>query len=327
MATTHVPTNTARETTAAAAAFLPTLGADKLERATLDFEDSDERTFWHYTPIKRKGLIRGDMDGAQLEAAEGLLASGLSEEGLRQARAIIHLEPVLGRLEGDDGIERFDRTSDLYYWSVFGEPRGVRPWGWRVEGHHLSLHYTIGNGETVSATPSFFGANPAEVRSGPDKGLRILRDEEELGRELLLNLDRQQRDRATLYPVAPADLITRASRRVEIDQPAGLPADAMSDRQRQILLSLIMTYVEKKPDDMARIAMKRIQDGFGDIHFGWAGSEHRWQGHYYRIHGPACFIEYDNTQNGANHIHSVWRDVEGDFGYDALGAHYAQHHH
>ena len=321
-----VASRTAGRTAHAATSFLDTLTPEQRQRATFDFT-SEVRQNWHYVPRPRNGLARGDMDGAQLEAADALMASSLSLIGLDKSRAIIQHELILGAIESGTGATRLDRSPDLYLFSVFGAPGGDEPWGWRVEGHHLSLNITIVNGELISATPSFFGANPAQIQHGPDKGLRILRLEEDLARELYRSLEQRQSEMAVIYPVAPPDLITRASRRVEVSQRAGLPAHLMSADQRELLMSLLKLYIERMPADVARNALRRVEDdGVGEITFAWAGSQHERQGHYYRLHGPSFFVEYDNTQDMANHIHAVWRDIDDDFGTDLLRDHYLQHH-
>ena len=310
----------------AASAFLETLSHEQRLRIGFSF-DSDERGNWHYVPMPRNGLPRGDLDQRQIEASEELIASSMSGRALKQTLAIFEHELILGRIEGSQGTTWFDRDPGLYYFSVFGDPAGEEPWGWRVEGHHVSLNLTIAGGEVVSPTPCFLGANPAEVRHGPAKGLRILTDEEDLARRLLLSLDPLQRGRAVIYPVAPREFVSRAGRRVEIDRRAGLPASLMSADQREALMSLVRVYVTRKPYDIAGKALKKIEDqGVGEILFAWAGSEHRGQCHYYRLHGPSFFVEYDNTQDMANHIHSVWRDTEDDFGYDPLRLHYEASH-
>ncbi len=318
---------TARAMTEAAKAFLPTLSPELRGQASFDFE-SDERRKWHYIPKVRGGVKRGQMDGAQLEAADALMASGLSRVGFEKARAIIAHESILGRVEALEGGSRFDRDPGLYYQAVFGDPSSGAPWGWRAEGHHLSLNYAVVDGEMVASTPSFFGANPAEVKSGPETGLRILKDEEDAARELLLSLDAEQRESAAIYPVTPSDIITRASARVEIGEAAGLPGESMTSDQRETLVRLIRLYVDKQSAELAANAMARIESagGIGAVHFAWAGSQHRGQPHYYRLHGPTFFVEYDNIQNMANHVHSVWRDPEHDFGFDLLKAHYKRHH-
>ena len=326
MATASVASETARDMARAADAFLATLAPQERAKATFDFDSSDRQN-WHYIPRDRQGLSRGEMTAAQLKAADALIASGLSSRGYKQTRAIIDLELILREIEGRRGVIRFDRNPDLYYFRVFGSPGGAEPWGWSVEGHHVSLNFTVVNGEIISPTPSFFGANPAEVKSGPHKGLRILKDEEEFARGLLLSLEPEQRRSAVIYPTAPADLITRASRRVEIEKPAGLAAQLMSGDQRESLMSLIKVYVERKTLDVVAKALRKIEDdGVNNIHFAWAGSEFPGQGHYYRIHGPSLFVEYDKTQDNADHIHSVWRDINGDFAAGLLQEHYQSHH-
>ena len=326
MATAHVAARTAAEIAKAATAFLDTLGPEQRSTATFDFE-SDERENWHYVPRPRAGLARSEMNRPQLEAANALIATSLSEMGLRKSLEIINLETILGRIEGGEGVSRFDRDPGLYYYSVFGGPGSREPWGWQVDGHHLSLNFTVVNGEIVSATPSFFGANPAEVKQGPEKGLRVLEDEEDVARALFLSLDAGQTERATLYADAPADIITKADRRAEIRDRVGLPAEAMNADQRQLLMSLVKVYVDRKAEEVAGNAMRKLEEqGVSGIHFGWAGGVRRGEGHYYRVHGPSFLVEYDNTQNIANHVHSVWRDVDDDFGADVLRVHYMEHH-
>ena len=250
----------AKAMTEAAEAFLPSLSPELRASAAFDF-DSTERHTWHYIPKVRGGAMRGRMDEAQLDAADRLMASGLSRAGFEKAKAIIAHESILDRIEEATGGTRFDRSPGRYYHALFGDPSGDAPWGWRTEGHHLSLNYTIVDGGTVASTPSFFGANPAEVKSGPEKGLRILSDEEDTARELLLSLDDQQHARANIYPVTPADIISRASPRVEVGHQAGLPAESMTGDQREILMRLIGLYVDKHADDLAANAMARIEAG------------------------------------------------------------------
>ena len=325
MATAPVASKTAREIAGAANDFLAALTPEQRGKATFDFS-SDERQNWHYVPRPRKGLPRGDMEEAQLEAADALMARSLSAAGFKRSLDIMQLEVILGRVEGGEGSERFDRDPGLYFFSIFGVP-GDEAWGWQVDGHHLSLNFTVVNGEIISPTPSFFGANPAEVKGGPQKGLRTLVAEEDVARELFLSLDSGQRSRALIYPVVPRDIITRASRRVEIAEQVGIPAELMSADQKNLLMSLLKVYIERKPEEIAGNALRKVEEeGLNNIFFGWAGSEHRNQGHYYRVHGPSFFVEYDNTQNMANHIHSVWRDIEDDFGFDVLRSHYNEHH-
>ncbi len=310
----------------AARAFLATLDGPRAERAVYPF-DAAERGNWHYVPRARNGLARRDMDGAQLEASEALVRAGTSGPGASKALAIMENEAVLGEIEASVGQLWHDRDPGLYFFTVFGDPGGGEPWGWRVEGHHVSLNYSVFGDELVAVTPSFLGCNRAEVLHGPHRGQRILPDEEELGRALFTSLDGEQRRRAVIYPVTPREFFTRASRRVEIATPLGLSASLMGADQRDRLMRLIRVYTERKPADVARQALAKIEsEGIENIAFGWAGSTFRFQPHYYRLHGPAFFAEYDNTQDNANHIHSVWRDIDGDFGEDLLARHYAEAH-
>lgn len=310
----------------AAQAFVRSLDPDRRAVAVFTF-DSDERENWHYIPRPRAGLKRGDMTQKQLDDADALTAASLSVAGIRKARSIMAHETILGDLETSAGTLRFDRSPGLYHFSVFGQPGGSDPWGWQVDGHHLSLNTTIVEGKKISVTPSFFGANPAVVPRGPHKGLRILPEEEDAGRSLLESLDAEQIYQCTIYPAAPPDIITRASRRARIGPAVGLPASAMTDDQRERLVRLIEVYLKRSPEDTAAEQMRKIHDaGLQSVRFGWAGSRYRGQAHYYRVHGPTFLIEYDNTQDRANHIHSVWRDMEGDFGADLLREHYREAH-
>ena len=314
----------------AAKAFLSTLTPEQRAKTTIDF-GSDERRDWHFFPKEdlereREGLTRGEMNGEQLEAADGLIAASLSERGHRQTTAIIENEVRLGEIERSEGFLRYNRDPGLYYLRVFGDPGGG-PWGWSLEGHHLSMNFTVVDGEIVAPTPSFFGANPAEVKHGPDKGLRILTAEEDLARGLLLSLSPDLRSRVLVSPVAPGELRMTQGPRVEVGSPVGLVAGLMTADQRDTLMSLIKVYVERKPEEVANHVIRKIErEGVGKIHFAWSGGEQRGQRHHYRIHGSSFFVEYDNTQSNGNHIHSVWRDIGDDFGIDLLREHYRRHH-
>ena len=324
MSATYAALDTARRMTEAATRFLETLDAKREALASFPF-DSDVRQDWHYVPRSRVGLPRGRMDGAQLESAHALMASGLSAVGARKAEQIIRHESILGRIEGDSA--QFLRDPGLYFFNIFGRPGADDSWGWRVEGHHLSLNYTFDGGELQSPTPSFFGANPAEVPDGPEKGLRILETEEELGRDLFMSLNEEHRARAVVYADAPRDMITRADREVALGDPVGLPASAMTADQRDKLMTLVRVYLDKNSEELRARALRKIEaEGVDGIFFAWAGGEQRRQGHYYRLHGPSFFVEYDNVQNDANHIHSVWRDIDCDFGRDLLREHYEHAH-
>lgn len=299
--------------------FLAALDADQRARAVFAFEDQ-ERFNWHIIPRARKGLPLKEMNPAQRELAMALLRSGTGRTGYTRVETIISLESVLRELERGTGPVR---DSELYYFSIFGEPAARSRWGWRFEGHHVSINFTIVNGAMVVTVPAVFGANPAEVRQGPRSGLRALAGEEDRGRELIQALDERQRAAAIFDKVAPRDILTLATLKADPLSPAGVAASAMTAAQRKLLQNLIDVYLSRMPEDVAQERMKKIRaSGLGKIHFAWAGEIEPRKPHYYRVQGPTFLIEYDNTQNDANHIHSGWRDFDGDFGRDLLREHY-----
>ena len=309
----------------AVADLLACLDEDQWSAACMDFGDNEERTNWHYVPRPRSGLSLKDMDENQRALAEQILNSGLSVSAATTAQTIIDLEPILGTIEGSTG--KFTRDPVLYFVSIFGQP-GSDQWGWRFEGHHLSVNYTIVDNRWISATPLFFGANPALVRHGESEGLRALANEEDIARELLSDLDGAQRRQAIISIDAPPDIITRNSvsvgSQVEVE---GLAATDMNDSQRQGLRRLVEVYVQRLPQPLARAEMADLEKAeFSSTRFAWAGAPERGAGHYYRVQGGFFLAEYDNTQNNANHIHAVWRNTSNDFGADLLKNHYQRSH-
>ncbi len=309
--------------------FLETLSSELRSKAHFDFEDL-ERLRWHYVPqemFARNGLCLGDLNDRQREAALALMASGLSRSGMGKATRIMNLETILGELERTAGAAHYVRDPALYYISVYGDPARRSSWGWRAEGHHVSLNFTIVNREWIAPNPFFFGANPAEVRSGSDQGLRILAAEEDLARSLLTSLTADQKSRALISPQAPADILTRALPQVQPEAAQGLPAESMATEQRRVLDELIHAYIGRLPEELAGVEMTRLrQADLNDVHFAWAGDDRPGMPHYYRLHGCFFLVEYDNTQNNANHIHTVWRDLEDDFGMDLLRLHHELGH-
>ena len=320
---------TANRMKAACERFLESLTPALLKSVLFDF-DSKERQRWHYVPremFDRKGVPLKEMTEKQRRAAFGLIESGLSKTGFEKAKAIIDLETILDEIEKSRGWGGLSRDPELYYISIFGDPTSSSPWSWRAEGHHLSLHFTIVKQNHVSNYPFFFGANPAQVHHGPKRGLRILSSEEELARTLLTSFSGRQKQKSIIHPVAPADILTRAAPKVSFDTVEGLAMDSMEIEQRELLVDLVHVYVDRLPDDLAKIEMNNLKrSGFKDIHFAWAGGQKQGEKHYYRLHGPTLFIEYDNTQDNANHIHTVWRHLEDDFGMDLLNLHYKNGH-
>ncbi|GAB4112530.1 MAG: DUF3500 domain-containing protein [Acidobacteriota bacterium] len=318
--------------------LIASLTPEQRQEALFRFED-DERFFWHYVPSDdipgmyhrpRRGLTLKEMTPAQRALAAALLSAGLSQRGFIKATTIMSLEDILRVLEKDT---RGRRDPEKYHFSIFGEPVPNGTWAYRIEGHHVSLHFTIVNGEAV-ANPMFFGSNPAEVREGPHRGLRVLAAEEDKARALLESLDPVQRERAVVSRKAYPDILTEQSRRAALDgQPSGIQASELTPGQRRLLDDLIHEYVENVPAELAEQRRQRVASVGNQIWFAWAGELERNRPHYYRVQAPGFLIEYDNTQNNANHIHSVWRDFEDDFGVDLLQQHYRTapaahgHHH
>jgi hypothetical protein len=302
--------------------FLAALDSNQRGKATFPF-DAEERMNWHFIPKERRGLPLREMTPYQKHLASALLAAGLSQTGYIKAVTIMSLEDVLKIMENDSG-ER--RNPEKYYFSVFGTPSDSGAWGYRVEGHHLSQNYTVVNGKVIDG-PSFFGANPAEVRQGPRKGLRTLAGEDDLGIELIHTLDEQQLKVAIVDPTAYEDILTAASRKAALQgQPSGLSASKMNASQFDALMRLIEEYARNVPDELAEGRVSQINKAGRNIYFAWSGGVNRDDPHYYRVQTPSFLIELDDTQDNANHIHSVWRDFTGDFGEDLLQLHYQVSH-
>jgi hypothetical protein len=303
--------------------FLAALGPDQRAKATFKFDD-DERMNWHFIPKERKGLPLREMTPYQKHLASALLSAGLSQTGYIKAVTIMSLEDVLRIIENDSG-ER--RNPEKYYFSVFGTPSLQDAWGYRVEGHHVSQNYTIVNGEVIDG-PSFFGANPAEVRQGPRKGLRTLAGEDDLGFAVIQSLNLPQRKIAIVEPTAYKDILTMASRKAALaGQPSGLSASKMNAKQFDAVMNLMQEYARNVPGQLAERREQQIRKAGQDIFFAWSGGIDQGDPHYYRVQTASFLIELDDTQDKANHIHSVWRDFGGDFGVDLLTLHYKSGHH
>ena len=310
----------------ACANFLRSLSPDQRAKATYQYMDG-ERFFWYYPPLNRHGLPLLEMDAGQRKLAYAIMASGLTDTSYEQAKLIIEHEDVLGPLEKEQNNVTFLRDTERYYFTVFGEPGGQDPWGWRVEGHHVCLNYSIWGDKVISVTPFFFGANPAEVRKGPKTGLRILGNREDLAFELMDSLDSGQRSKALIYDEAPSDILTYNSTKVSLPREEGLPAARMSGTQKEVLMSLLTDYVSQVRSDVSQEKLNAFkEEGIDHIHLAWAGPVEKGKAHYYRLHGGNFVVEFDNRQDGANHIHSVMRDVENDFAADVLRDHLVLYH-
>lgn len=337
----------------AASAFLDSLAPEQRAKASFAFEGVDERTSWAYFPRGHHGLPLLEMDECQQKRAHTLIASSLSRHAYGKVTTIMGLESVLNDIEGRllDAL----RDPGRYFVSIFAAPGGER-WGWRLEGHHVCLNFTIAGGELVSPTPIFLGANPAELRHGETPVVRPCGEEEDIARELLASLDAGQRRDAVICDVAPPDFVLmnlplvpdtclpgdapalpiiqqqfdrmtaeqREALRFDVAAPSGLATARMTAAQRELLRRLVDVYVERLPEALAQLEREKIAlDG---VHFAWAGDERSRRPHYYRLQGRSLLVEYDNTQDGANHAHAVWRNPNRDFGRDVLRLHLGQDH-
>lgn len=314
---------TAANMVRAADALLRALSPEQLQSASFAFE-SDERLNWHYVPRSRAGLPLKAMSEDQRQLALRFLKAGLSQAGYLKATNIMSLEAVLREIET---WNRLGRDPQKYFFSFFGHPSETGTWGWRVEGHHLSLNMTIVAGHLFATAPRFLGANPAEVAQGDLKGLRTLFKEEDLARELIKSLDQEHQKKAVFRHQAYREIVTGSDEQVSPLDMAGISAAELNPAHKDLLIRLIDEYVSAMPPEIARQRMDAIRrSGLDHTYFGWAGDTAPGRPHYYRIQGPSFLIEYDNVQNNANHIHTVWRDFGGDFGRDLLREHYIKAH-
>jgi len=343
----------------AASVWLDALEPGQRAKAALDFDDVEERTSWAYFPRMTKGLPLLELDPRQQKLAHSLVAASLSFPAYAKVTTVMACESLVNLLEGGR-VDAF-RDPRRYFLAVFGSPDDDR-WGWRFEGHHVVLNFTLAGGEVVSPTPIFIGAQPAEVTHGHATVLRPCAEEEDAARELLGSLDADRRRQAVIYEAAPPDFVLmnapvvpqtavpgdidappllanivaearampaeqREALRFERARPRGLPASAMDASQQKLLAELIGVYVERLPEPLAGIERERIERlGIEGVHFAWAGETERRRPHYYRLQGPSFLVEYDNTQNDVNHLHSVWRDPDRDFGGDLLRQHVRREH-
>jgi hypothetical protein len=316
-------TNSASLMTTTAKQFLVSLTPEQKAVAMFPLNDT-ERYRWFYTPVPRKGLALREMSPYQQRLASALLAAGLSQTGYIKAVTIMSLDQVLLVMEKASPEYR---NPEKYYFSIFGEPSDTEPWGYRIDGHHLSQNYTVVKGKAVDA-PSFFGSNPAEVREGPRAGLRVLAAEEDLGRDLVTSLDPEQRKVAIVEEKAPGDILTTNTRKAALEgRPSGLVASKMTSQQFEKLRALIDEYAGNVPAQMQQARQEQVRQAGKNIYFAWLGGINPGDPHYYRVQTSAFLIEFDDTQDHANHIHSVWRDFSGDWGEDLLQEHYQQSHH
>ena len=319
---------TAQAMAQAASRFVESLGPAQREAATFPFA-GDERYSWNYRPTPRNGLRLMNMTKEQQDLALALVDTGTSTRASEQVRWIMKLDDILREHERAEGrVFQGWRDAEYYWFSIFGTPGGTAPWGWRAGGHHIGLHFTIVGGDMVSSVPFFLGANPSQVRIGEHAGKRALPEEEDLPRALVQSLEGADRAKAVFDEIAPADILTDAYRSLNrFVLPRGLSYGAMSGEQRDKLVGIIKHYIGRANDEIAGQEWDKVERaGLDGITFAWGGPVQKGEGHYYAIQGPTFIVEYDNTQNDSNHIHSVWRTFDGDWGEDILAQHYAEAH-
>ena len=289
--------------------------------------DEMNRYDWHFVPppqSPRTGVPLKDLDSIQKVLVKRLLHGFLSDKGFDKTNRIMDLEYVLMVLEPKNKA----RIPENYFVSIYGMPGKDDVWAWKFTGHHLALNFTVIK-DKIAVAPFFFGANPGTVKEGPKQGFRALKDEEDVGFELLDLLDANQKSKAIFTTKAFPDIITFNSPQVKPLEDLGLLASEMTVAQKIILEKIIGTYLASMPDKIAKFRKKKIMtEDIDTIRFGWAGATKIGEGHYYRVQGKTFLIEFDNTQNNANHIHAVWRDFDGgDYGMDLIKAHYQQADH
>lgn len=306
--------------------FLQQLSPPLREKGQFEFKDA-ERFNWHFVPRSRNGIALRDLTDAQRQTVHSMLKNALSAQGYQKASEIVNLENVLRKVEGRGDTDRY-RDPLNYYVTIFGTPGTAAPWSWRFEGHHVALNFTTINSVLESSTPSFFGSNPGIVRDGPERGKQILKEESQRGFELVNALTPEQISRAVISEEALPEIVSFNSREASALSPGGLSYREMSDAQQKMLLALLNVYVNNYELGFSKKLMAKIQkSGIENLSFAWAGSKKEGSGYYYRIQGPMLLIELDNTQNNANHIHSVVRDLTNDFGDDILREHYQKEDH
>jgi Protein of unknown function (DUF3500) len=299
----------------AATHFLGSLDGSQRLKIQYNF-DSPERLNWHFIPRDRNGLGMWDLTGAARNAADTLVKSGLSLAGYEKTLEVRSLEEVLYLFEvGDEAERRLKRHPHKYFLTIFGTPGEKGEWGWRFEGHHLSLNYTIRDGVIVSTTPEFFGANPGLIDAGPGRSLRVLGRREELARAILHACDKQQLARMVISEKPPGEVRGAGESTPVVSEAVGLAYSEMSPEQQGLLKELIGVYVAAMPAAVVRDRMLAIEiSGLDTIRIAWWGGPDVNQPHHYVVQGKSFIIEYNNTQNSANHVHAMWRNVDGDFG-------------
>ena len=315
--------SSAQKAVKAANDFIELLNQEQKLETLFPF-DTDERYNFHFVPIERKGITFNEMNPIQKIAAFNLLKTCLGENAFHKTKEIMQLDQLLKELEMRKPEDHFRDTGN-YHITIFGIPSAKTIWGWRFEGHHISFNFSFSKQTLISGTPGFLGSNPGIVLNGAQKGKQVLKEETEMGFKLLTSLNEAQMNKTIIDSVAYKDIISFDKRVVLLKSPEGIRYKELNKEQQQLMLQLISLYVHRYTKIFAEAMLKKIHaNGLDDIWFAWAGDSHSMMGKgtYYRVQGPTFLIEYDNTQNNANHVHSVIRDLQNDFGGDELLKHY-----
>jgi hypothetical protein len=310
-----------------ASQFIKTLTPEQQLNTVFPF-DSEERFNFHFVPLARKGITFNEMNTAQRTAAMALLRSCVSESAFQKIENIRQLEALLKEIEKRPADDHFRDTGN-HHFSVFGIPGNNTVWGWRFEGHHMSFNFSFDKKQMTSGTPSFLGSNPGRVLDGAQKNKEVLKEETEEGAAVLASLRTDHRSKAITADKAPADILSFDKRKADAGTPKGISYAEMTPKEQQQLLQLVKVYVNRFTKLFADDMLKEITAaGLNNLYFSWEGDTEPGTGHphYYRVQGPTVLIEYDNTQNNGNHVHSVLRDLKHDFGGDLLLEHYQAEH-
>ena len=309
----------------AASALLASLDDRGREAMTFDFDDAERRN-WQAAPMGDAGVKLGDMTDTQREKVRDLLKSALSEEGLKTVDGVIVLEGILVAMEAERGRPSRFHGDERYFISIYGNPESSDPWGWRMEGHHLSITFTCVNDTWTAHGPIFVGSQPARVRGGEHDGFRLLGGKDDNVRAFLAGLNDEQRAAAVLGGRLPGNIILLPGRDDGFAEPAGVIGTDLSEAQRAELFTILKDWAKWLRVDLAEAEIKRMEQGLGQMRFAWMGDTGEDDPHYWRIVGPHFAIEYVAPERDPDHVHAIWRDLENDFGGDLLRKHLEEHH-
>lgn len=305
--------------------FVLSLDASQKGKALFSTTD-DERKNWNFVPLPRKGVPLSDLNETQNEAVKKLLAASLSEQGFSKVNNLPTLEAILREVEGRGENDTY-RDPKKYFVSIFGSPECKGEWHWRFEGHHVSLNFSVIDGQIVSSTPSFFGSNPAVVPSGDKKGWELLKDETHLAVKFLQALTPDQQKVAIFSNQALPEIVIGNAKEARLLEPRGIFYKDLTLEQKRAFIRLVDVFVKNyELGFSSRLWDKITKAGIDQLSFAWAGAVEPGKGTYYRIEGPTIVIEYDNTQTNANHVHTAVRDITNDFAMDVLREHYRKEH-